>query len=162
MLELKKTQNQNNGRAGYSPEAIVLHITEGNFEGTKSWIKNPESKVSYHYIVKKNGKIARFVNEKNTAWHAGRVVNPMWDNIKKGINPNYYTIGIAFEGYAGDTLTFKQFFLGSLLIKLVAKRNKIQLNRNTLVPHYLITADKICPGAGIDIEKIIEVANLPL
>jgi len=33
--------NRNRGRAGWVPDIIVCHITEGAFAGAISWITNP-------------------------------------------------------------------------------------------------------------------------
>jgi len=50
---------------------IVLHATVGGFYGSLSWLCNPQSKVSTHYLLAKNGAIYRLVEESEAAWHAG-------------------------------------------------------------------------------------------
>ena len=52
--------------------AIVLHCDAGaTEEGTLSWLANPISKVSYHYLVGRDGTVYQCVDESEKAWHAG-------------------------------------------------------------------------------------------
>lgn len=52
---------------------VVLHYT-GMQDGASAiaWLRNPESKVSCHYLVAEDGQIVRMVPEDKRAWHAGR------------------------------------------------------------------------------------------
>jgi len=158
----KKTPNKWFGRNGYNPEAIVIHITEGEFKGAKSWVKNPKSAVSYHYIINKKGKIAQIVKEKNSAWHTGIIKNPRWLFLKTHINPNLYTIGIALSGFAKDKPSLMQIVSASLLVKEIAARHNLEINEHTIIPHNAINADKNCPGPNIDIKTLIYLSRLPL
>jgi len=92
------------GRKIYKPEAIVIHIMLGTLYGTDSWFQSPVSKSSAHYGIGKTGEIHQYVDEKDAAYHAGRVNSPMWSLIKQTenglyISPDFYTIGIEHEGY---------------------------------------------------------------
>jgi len=64
---------------------IVIHDTEGNFNGTVSWFQDPAAQVSAHYVVRSSdGHVVQMVAEKNIAWH------------DKCFNTN--TVGIEHEG----------------------------------------------------------------
>lgn len=63
--------NYGTNRYGIKIDTIVFHSMGGFFNGTRSWFKNPASQVSCHYLIGKDGKILRMVEEKNRAWHAG-------------------------------------------------------------------------------------------
>lgn len=63
----------------YKPIGVVLHITEGTFSSSKSWLKSPASNASSHYLV--GDEIHQLVEEKNRAWHAGKIVNPKWKGL---------------------------------------------------------------------------------
>ena len=53
-------------------ECIVLHATgSNNINSTIYWFENPESKVSAHYIIDKNGDVVQMVQDKDIAWHCG-------------------------------------------------------------------------------------------
>ncbi|RST85970.1 N-acetylmuramoyl-L-alanine amidase [Aquibium carbonis] len=60
-------------RIGVSgPDMIVLHYTGmASGEGAESWLCNPESEVSSHYLVHEDGRIVQMVRESDRAWHAG-------------------------------------------------------------------------------------------
>lgn len=56
------------------PQQIVIHYTAGEINGRGqviSWINNPISEVSYHYIIAYDGEIIQLVEDINIAWHAG-------------------------------------------------------------------------------------------
>lgn len=51
---------------------LVLHYTGmPDAASAISWLANPESKVSAHYVVAEDGQIVRMVDEDKRAWHAG-------------------------------------------------------------------------------------------
>lgn len=51
---------------------LVLHYTGmPDAASAISWLANPESKVSAHYVVAEDGQIVRMVDENKRAWHAG-------------------------------------------------------------------------------------------
>jgi len=156
--------NFTTGRAGYSPIAIVIHIMEGSLNGTDSWFQNPVSKVSAHYGVGKNGAIHQYVNEKDTAWHAGRVAQPTWELIKPSgnnhfINPNYYTIGIEHEGFEDTDWSEEMYVASSELIKTIAQKWNIPIDRKHVIGHHEIYSVKTCPGTKLDFDKLLSLAK---
>jgi N-acetyl-anhydromuramyl-L-alanine amidase AmpD len=83
------------GRAGYTPKWIILHGTAGG--GAVSWLDNPVSQVSAHYVITEDGVIHQLVDEQDTAWANGVLTgnhDTWWDSA---INPNYQTISIEHE-----------------------------------------------------------------
>lgn len=134
-------------RKGYKPEAIVIHIMAGTLVGTDAWFKNPASQVSAHYGVGKTGEVHQYVKEEHGAWHAGRVDKPTWKLIKAGVNPNYYTIGIEHEGQPGDIWTEAMIKSTAQLIKEIAQRWNIPIDRDHVIGHYNIYSVKAnCPA----------------
>ncbi|WP_157220536.1 N-acetylmuramoyl-L-alanine amidase [Flavisphingomonas formosensis] len=52
---------------------LVLHYTGMQDAASAiSWLINPTSKVSCHYVVAEDGQVLRLVEEEKRAWHAGR------------------------------------------------------------------------------------------
>ena len=52
---------------------IVLHYTGmPDAEGAIARLRDPEAKVSCHYLVAEDGTVLRMVDEDKRAWHAGR------------------------------------------------------------------------------------------
>jgi len=156
--------NCTKGRNQFMPEAIVVHIMEGSLSGTDNWFRNPQSKVSAHYGVGKNGEAHRYVQEPDTAWHAGRVNAPAWPLIKPAgnglyINPNFYTIGIEHEGNEDSVWTDAMYSSSSTLIKDISMRWNIPLDGQHIIGHHEIYSLKTCPGNKVDLNKLIALAG---
>jgi N-acetylmuramoyl-L-alanine amidase len=57
------------------PDMIVLHYTGMQTgEAAIARLRDPEAKVSAHYVVEEDGRVFRLVPEARRAWHAGQVV----------------------------------------------------------------------------------------
>ncbi len=154
--------NFHKGRpGGLKPAAIVVHIMDGTLTGTDAWFSNPKSSVSAHYGVGKTGVVHQYVEEQDTAFHAGTVVNPTWTGIRKGVNPNFYTIGIEHEGTAAEQWPWPDDQLKSTaaLIAEVAARWNIPLDTDHVIPHHAIRASKTCPGNDVLLDHIVDMAR---
>jgi N-acetylmuramoyl-L-alanine amidase CwlA len=58
-------------RAGNRIDLIVIHDTEGGYDGAISWFTNPHSQVSAHIVLKEDGSEAtQMVAFSKKAWHA--------------------------------------------------------------------------------------------
>lgn len=152
------------GRKIFKPEAIIIHIMEGSLSGTDSWFKNPDSKVSAHYGIGKNGEVHQYVAEVNTAWHAGRVNAPSWPLIKPAanglfVNPNFYTIGIEHEGNENSDWTEAMYNSSSEMIKEICSRWNIPIDRNHIAGHHEIYSLKTCPGHKVDLNRLVALAS---
>ena len=160
-IERKTSPHFRKGRAGYKPTHIVIHISDGNLESLDNTFANPLSKVSSHYGIGKKAQIHQYVDEKDTAFHAGIIRNPTAAVVIKNrsLNPNYYTIGIEHEGKATDAWPQEQFFASAQLIAEIAARWSIPIDADHVIPHRAIRADKSCPGFVVDLVKLIELAK---
>lgn len=80
------------GRAGAAIESIILHSTDGSKDGDIATLSGKtERLVSVHWYVTRKGEIYHFVQDSDTAWHAGKVRDEMYDN--------HHSIGIEQEHY---------------------------------------------------------------
>lgn len=69
-LKYKASPNKSN-RHGSPVSLIVLHDTEGGYDGAVSWFANSHSQVSAHVVVKEDGSEAtQMVPYSEKAWHA--------------------------------------------------------------------------------------------
>jgi N-acetylmuramoyl-L-alanine amidase len=152
------TPNFEAGRGGETPSLIVLHTTVGTWSGTIDWFARPESRVSAHYLVALDGRIAQFVEEGDVARHAGRVREPTSALvIERGGNPNLYSIGIEFEDGGKPFVVERppaQYDSGAYLVARAASRWHIPLDRRHVVGHREITTAKECPG-NLDISRVL-------
>jgi len=146
-------------RHGFSPKAIVVHTLDDELAGGEAVLLDPTSRLSVHYIVSLVGDVFQYVHETDTAFHAGIVVNPSWPLLQEGVNPNFYTIGIALEGRAGDPHSEAQLSAAAALILEIAARWDIPLDSDHVVEHKAIRASKNCPGSGLDLAKLL--ARIP-
>lgn len=60
---------------------VIIHIAEGTFEGTIAWQRNPTARVSSHFVVAKDGRIAQMVDTDIRAW-TQRDGNSSWLSIE--------------------------------------------------------------------------------
>ncbi len=148
------------------PEAIVIHIGEGSLRSIDSQFHDPKAKVSAHYCVAKSGDIHQYVEETDTAFHAGIVVNPSWPLLKQDVNPNFYTIGIEHEGHADDVWPEIQIKTSVALVAEIARRWHIPLDTLHVIRHHQIRASKTCPGSFMKdtqmlLDRIAPAVNNP-
>jgi N-acetyl-anhydromuramyl-L-alanine amidase AmpD len=146
------------GRAnGHRPEAIVIHIMEGTLGGTDSWFGDPKSSVSAHYGIGQDGTIHQYVKEADTAFHAGTVDKPSWPQIKAGVNPNHYTIGIEHEGRDDIAWPWPPPMLEASrqLVREIAARWGFPVDAANVVTHHSIRHGKTCPGRNFKIAEYL-------
>jgi len=103
-----------NSRGNYQIKYIVVHATAGKFESAVSWLCNPKSQVSAHYIISLTGEIYQLVNDKDNAWAVGDA------------RINRESISIELESYPGhEDLSRPQDCNLTRLIKQLMKRYNI-------------------------------------
>ena len=145
---------------------IVNHTMQGTLNGTASWLRNSTSRVSYHYGIGRNGEIHQYVQNNMAAWHSGVVRSPSAKlPHPSNINPNLYTIGVAWEGRAGEPITEAQYQSGlalhrRLLGETVAQTLPI---RQRIVGHSQIHSGKPnCPGLSFPWERLYKDLETPV
>jgi N-acetylmuramoyl-L-alanine amidase len=93
---------------GKTPSIILLHYTGmKTAEAACTWLCNPKSKVSCHYLVDEKGKIFQMVDETMRAWHAGIA---SW---KGESDINSASIGIEIHN-PGHTMDYPDFPLAQM------------------------------------------------
>ncbi len=134
----KSSPNQS---GGISPKYIVLHHSSGSHDGTRSWILNSRSKVSYHYLIAADGSRTQFVSDTKKAWHAG---SSSWAGLS-GLNS--HSIGISFYGDT-NTRTPAAAEIDSCAKKCVYLMAKFGLDESKILTH-----EQIAPGRKNDCSK---------
>ncbi len=159
MITWIPSPNYTAGRQGYRPEAIVIHIMAGTLVGTDAWFSSRQSGVSAHYGIGKQGEVHQYVDESDSAWHAGRRYAPSWSLIKDRVNPNLYTIGVEHEGRDDDAWPDTMYDASARLIQGVCLRWEIPIDRRHIVGHREIYARKTCPGHRVDLNRLVHLAR---
>ncbi len=103
--------------------------------------------------------VHQYVDENDTAFHAGIVVNPTWSLLKPGVNPNFYTCGIEHEGRPDDVWPDAQLTASAALILQIAARWAIPFDSQHVFRHHEIRASKTCPGNWLQIDNLL--AHIP-
>lgn len=113
------------GRAGNSVEYVVIHDTEGGWDASVSTLQNDPGK-SVQYIVGTDGKVAQFVTEETTAWHAGNFFY------------NQRSVGIEHVGYASKPYTEAEYAASAKLVSYLTKKYGVATDRSHIIGHQQI------------------------
>lgn len=179
-INQRKSPNIYKGRRGHKPDMIVSHITEGSYAGAVSWLCNPVSKASSHFVVSRKGEITQLVSLEDSSWCNGTSVTssskihysksslPKVRNRKT--NANYFTISIEHEGFSHESngrLSPEQFEATVWLHKWIIAEVKriygidIPVNREHLVGHYQVNpiTKPFCPGKNFQWDELIRLLS---
>ena len=131
-------------RSNKTITAIIIHYTgmQSERESLKRLI-SPKSKVSCHYLIRRNGVIFRLVNDRNIAWHAGKSKWGKYNNLNKN------SIGIELVN-KGHKFGYQAFTKTQILnlVKLCKKlKKKYKIKKQFILGHSDIAPlRKIDPG----------------
>ena len=146
-MEISKYYSPNydkKARSSKSITLIIIHYTgmQSERESLKR-LTNLRSKVSSHYLINRNGKIFKLVEEFHVAWHAGK---SMWKKYKN-LNENSIGIELVNKGhrYGYQNSTKKQT---NALLKLCKKlKRKYKIKNKSILGHSDVAPlRKIDPG----------------
>jgi len=161
-------RNYRKGRNGHTISTIVIHLIDGSQAGCDATFASDSLDVvrSAHYSVSKAGEIHQYVEESDTAFHAGRILNPTCPLLKKSDgefwNPNVYTVGIEHEGRAADAWPDAMYQASADLIADIVRRNPgigATLSDQNFWMHRQIFSGKSCPGFVADVPRLRKMAN---
>ncbi|WP_338870526.1 peptidoglycan recognition protein family protein [Myxococcus stipitatus] len=94
-------------RNGKDIDSIVLHHTASNDgKADLSWMRNPKSSVSAHYMVDRDGKIYQLVGDDKRAWHAGK---SQLHGVPTDMNSRSIGIEIVNDGSGKTAFTEAQY-----------------------------------------------------
>ena len=151
------TENFLKGRQGHKPEAVVLHGI-ASLDAADRLFADPSSAQSCHYALTEQGALHQYVDDTDTAFHAGFAINPSWQELHPGVNPNLYTLGVT----AIDTLwPDAQYKALAELLRELADHWHIPLDARHVVLHAEIRASSRCLGAEFDREKLLKLLSSP-
>jgi N-acetyl-anhydromuramyl-L-alanine amidase AmpD len=122
-----------------TPEAVILHHTSGSYNGSVSWCMNPNSQVSYHVIIARNGQRTVLADDTARCWHAGK---SSWLGRP---DLNSWSLGVAWEG---DTYTtpLGEDAIASALEYLVPRMRKWNIPLTRVLTHA-----EVAPGRKNDV-----------
>lgn len=128
-------------RNGRPVKLVVIHTCEGAYSGCVSWLRNPSSRVSAHYVVSENGqRVAQLVDENRKAWHISaryrKSLNGNQLAAYDNVPANDISIGIEHAGRASQsTWPEAQITRSVNLVRDIAARHSIPRDRYHIVGH---------------------------
>ena len=129
-------------RLKHNIKFIIIHYTGMKKESAAiKRLQDPKSKVSSHYLIKRNGEIINLVPDLFEAWHAGV---SSWKHFKS-LNKNSIGIEITNPGHQHGYKKFskKQIFSLQKLLNILVKKYKIKKK-------YILGHSDIAPGRKKD------------
>jgi N-acetyl-anhydromuramyl-L-alanine amidase AmpD len=137
--------------SSYSPDRVIIHVTQETYADTLAIFRNPQSKVSAHYVVRSaDGHIAQCVHEADIAWHAGN-----WDY-------NTRSIGIEHEGWVTKPAYFTNalYTQSARLTAAICATYGIPKDRTHIIGHYQVPGtDHTDPGPNWDWVRYMRLVN---
>ena len=111
---------------------IIIHYTgmQSEIESIKR-LKNPNFKVSCHYLINRNGKILRMVKDSHIAWHAGK---SKWGKYKN-LNENSLGIELVNKGHQFGYEKFSNKQIKSLISLCKNLKKKFGINDENFLGH---------------------------
>ena len=154
-VESRPSPNFNSRPPNVAVDCVVLHAdADASIDASLDWCCDPKSKVSYHAIIGRTGRIFSLVPGSKRAWHAG--VSAFMGRA----NVNDFSIGLSF-GNRNDGVeryTDAQYAAGALYVaSLIAAFPLITLDRITTHAAIALPAGrKTDPGPCFDVPGFVD------
>lgn len=112
-------------RTPQATECIVVHVTEGGFDGSVHVLTGGRSHASAHYVVNRDGQIMQLVHQSDIAWHAGNA------------RINKESVGIEHVGLTYDAAGFPraEYVASAKLAAWIARRALMPIDRAHFIGH---------------------------
>jgi N-acetyl-anhydromuramyl-L-alanine amidase AmpD len=129
--------------------AIVIHATANDsMSGVIEWFTDPQSLVSAHYNVDKDGRVVQMAREEQRAWHAGK---SQWKGVE---SVNDFSIGIELvnRNDGVDPYPQEQYQVCLKLCKYLV--DKYGIKPEDIVSHRAISLTGKTDPAGFDMDRL--------
>jgi len=141
---------------------IMIHDTEGSYQSSIDWFRDPASFVSAHYIIRSSdGEVTQMVKNKDIGWHA------------RNWYINMHSIGVEHEGFSAEGATWyteAMYRSSAKLVRYLADKYDIPLDRDHIIGHdqnYPPASNRVAtmhtdPGPFWDWERYMELLGAPV
>jgi N-acetylmuramoyl-L-alanine amidase len=121
------------------PDMIVLHYT-GMRTGEEALarLRDPQAKVSSHYVVEEDGRVFRLVPEERRAWHAGA---SFWKG-ERDVNTASVGVEIVNPGHEFGYRPFPDAQIASVIELVADIRTRWMVEDDRIVGHSDIAPDR--------------------
>ena len=140
--------------AGQAVDMLVLHYTGmPNGRAALGRLRDPEAKVSAHYLIDEDGSVYAMVPEDRRAWHAGV---SYWRG-RPDVNSRSIGIELVNPGHAFGYRDFSSAQMGALIALTHAILSRHPIPARNVVGHSDVApARKIDPGERFDWRMLAE------
>jgi len=120
---------------------VIVHTCESNYASCWSWLVNPVSQVSAHYVVNEDGgEVSQLVREPDRGWHIAALyrcaLNLMHDCWLDSVQSNDFTVGIEHAGFVSqDSFPASQLDASARLVCDVTRDRGIPRDWQHIVGH---------------------------
>lgn len=139
------------------PSLLVLHYT-GMETGKEALdrLRDPEAKVSSHYLVEEDGRVFRLVAEERRAWHAGL---SFWRG-RRNVNGESIGIEIVNPGHEWGYRPFPELQIDSVIALVTDIRTRWDIEDRDIIGHSDIAPDrKDDPGELFPWKRLAEAGH---
>ncbi|WP_374576004.1 N-acetylmuramoyl-L-alanine amidase [Phenylobacterium sp.] len=139
------------------PDIIVLHYT-GMRTGEEALerLRDPEAKVSAHYMVEEDGRVFRLVPEERRAWHAGR---SFWKGVTD-VNAASVGVEIVNPGHEFGYRPFPDAQIASVIALVGDIRSRWSVDDARIVGHADVAPErKEDPGELFPWKRLAEAGH---
>jgi hypothetical protein len=155
------------GRGGARPKLIVCHVQEGTNDLYQEFLNRPAGNQADCTIwSKQDGTLVRLLNDSDTPWTNGDVVDPDMANpiiagmVVAGVdNTNAYSYTIEHQGFASKGFSDAQIEATAKMCAYWCFINGWTPSRDRIVGHYQVGAHKNCPGPLFPFERVVTRAK---
>ncbi|MBL8772721.1 MAG: N-acetylmuramoyl-L-alanine amidase [Phenylobacterium sp.] len=139
------------------PSVLVLHYT-GMKTGEEAIarLRDPEARVSAHYVVEEDGRVFRLVPEERRAWHAGV---SFWRG-RRGVNADSIGIEIVNPGHEWGYRAFPEAQVAAVIELVADIRSRWTIEDRDIVGHADVApARKEDPGELFPWKRLAEAGH---
>ncbi|MBX7248016.1 MAG: N-acetylmuramoyl-L-alanine amidase [Caulobacteraceae bacterium] len=139
------------------PDLLVLHYT-GMRSGEEALarLRDPEAKVSAHYLVEEDGRVFRLVPEERRAWHAGK---SFWKG-ETNVNARSVGVEIVNPGHAFGYREFPDAQIASVIDLIADIRSRWTIENARILGHSDVAPDrKEDPGELFPWKRLAEAGH---
>jgi N-acetylmuramoyl-L-alanine amidase len=138
-MELIEAPSPNFDARTAPPDMVVLHYTGmPSGEAALERLRDPEAKVSAHYLVEEDGRVFRLVPEERRAWHAGV---SFWKG-RTGLNADSIGVEIVNPGHEWGYRAFPEAQVAALIELLADIRSRWTVEDGMIVGHSDVAPDR--------------------
>jgi N-acetyl-anhydromuramyl-L-alanine amidase AmpD len=181
-VTIRKSPNFWTGHSGKPVKAAVIHATGGakgkEYPNAVSWLADPTSGVSAHFVVSQSGDITQLVSIYDSAWAngasyknghwydpEGNAITPAWMGMTIPTNPNWITVSLETARQSSDPMSLAMFNAVVRILQYLARElGLVYTVHDSLIGHCEISpiSRPYCPGSNVSLTKLADAANPPV